>query len=68
MENFLNSTPADRHFSVVVDQNDRATIRLGNGVQGAIPAGTVTITTSAAPGEPFDGPAVADPFADADGS
>ena len=44
VENFLNSTPTDRHFSVVVDQNDRATIRMGNGVQGAIPAGTVTIT------------------------
>lgn len=29
--------------------------------------GTVTITTSAALGEPFDGPVLADPFADADG-
>ena len=29
---------------------------------------TVTITTSGAPGEPFDGPVVTDPFADADSS
>lgn len=40
VDNFLDSTPTDRHFTVVVDQNDRATIRFGNGVNGAIPVGT----------------------------
>lgn len=40
--NFLNSTATDRHFTVSVDQNDRATVRFGNGVAGAIPTGTVT--------------------------
>lgn len=40
VDNFLNSTPTDRHFTVVVDQNDRATIRFGNGASGAIPTGT----------------------------
>jgi hypothetical protein len=41
--NFLGSTAVDRHFVVLVDQNDRATIRFGNGINGALPAGTITI-------------------------
>ncbi len=43
VENFLNSGPTDLHFAIVVDQNDRATARFGNGVQGAIPTGTIEI-------------------------
>lgn len=43
VDNFLDSTSADRHFAVVVDQNDRATLVFGNGINGAIPVGTVTI-------------------------
>jgi hypothetical protein len=39
--NFLGSTAADRHFLVLVDQTDRATLRFGNGVNGAIPSGTI---------------------------
>jgi hypothetical protein len=41
--NFLGSGAADRHFTIVVDQNDRATVRFGNGVNGAIPSGTITV-------------------------
>lgn len=40
--NFLDSGAGDRHFTVSVDQNDRATVRFGNGISGAIPAGTIT--------------------------
>jgi len=40
--NFLNSTSTDKHFTVVVDQNDRARLRFGNGINGAIPSGTIT--------------------------
>lgn len=43
VDNFLSSTALDRHFVVVVDQNDRATLRFGNGVSGAVPVGTVTV-------------------------
>jgi hypothetical protein len=43
VQNFLGSTATDRHFTVVVDQNDRATIRFGNGVNGALPFGTITV-------------------------
>jgi len=43
VQNFLGSMATDRHFAVVVDQNDRATIRFGNGVSGAVPSGTITI-------------------------
>jgi hypothetical protein len=43
VQNFLGSMATDRHFAVVVDQNDRATVRFGNGVNGAIPSGTITI-------------------------
>ncbi len=42
VESFLGSGPNDRHFVVLVDQNDRATLRFGNGVNGRPPTGTVT--------------------------
>ena len=42
VDNFLASTSASRHFTVVVDQNDRALVRFGNGTNGAIPVGTIT--------------------------
>jgi hypothetical protein len=43
VQNFLGSTATDRHVAVIVDQNDRATLRFGNGVSGAIPSGTITV-------------------------
>lgn len=42
VDNFLDSTPSDRHYTVAVDQNDRATVTFGNGVNGAVPVGTGT--------------------------
>lgn len=39
---FLDSTANDRHCTLTVDQNDRCTVRFGNGVNGAVPAGTIT--------------------------
>ena len=44
VDNFLDSTSSDRHFTVSVDENDRATVRFGNDINGAIPTGTVTFT------------------------
>lgn len=41
--NFLGSTSGDRHFVVEVDQNERANVLFGNGVNGAVPVGDVTI-------------------------
>lgn len=42
--NFLSSGATDRNFVVTVDQNDRARVRFGNGVSGAVPLkGAVTI-------------------------
>jgi hypothetical protein len=43
VSNFLGSTAVDRHFTVVVDQNDRATLRFGNGVNGSLSAGTISV-------------------------
>jgi hypothetical protein len=43
VDNFLASQSTDRHFVIIVDQNDRATLVFGNGVNGAIPLGTGTI-------------------------
>lgn len=43
VDNFLRSRNDDRHYVVIVDQNDRATVRFGNGVNGEIPTGTVII-------------------------
>lgn len=44
VENFFDSGPTDKHFVVSVDQNDRATIQFGNGANGAIPIGNLTVT------------------------
>jgi hypothetical protein len=44
VESLLGSGPNDRHFVVLVDQNDRATIRFGNRVNGAAPSGTIAVT------------------------
>lgn len=42
-ESFLSSGPGDRHFVVDVDQDDRATVRFGDGRCGEAPAGTLTV-------------------------
>ena len=39
----LGSGPNDRHFLVLVDQNDRATLRFGDGKNGAVPTGTIQV-------------------------
>lgn len=44
VSDFLDSMSTDRHCTIFVDQNDRATIVFGNGVNGAIPAGSITAT------------------------
>lgn len=43
VETFLDSTAADRHVTVTVDQDDIATVRFGNGSSGAIPTGTISV-------------------------
>ena len=43
VDNFLDSTSVDRHFTVTVDQNDRATVRFGDGITGVIPTGTILV-------------------------
>lgn len=42
VDNFLESTSSDLHFTVTVDQNDKAIVRFGDGINGAIPSGTIT--------------------------
>lgn len=44
VDNFLNSTSSDLHYTIIVDENDRATIRFGNGTNGVVPTGTITVT------------------------
>ncbi len=44
VDSFLDSAASDRHFVVIVDQNDRATVRFGNGVNGAVPTGTIRVS------------------------
>jgi len=43
VESLLSSGPNDRHFAVLVDQNDRATLRFGNGRNGAPPTGSIEV-------------------------
>lgn len=42
VDNFLSSGPLDRNYTVTVDQNDRARVQFGNGVNGTIPLNTIT--------------------------
>lgn len=41
VDNFLDSTGTDRHFTVVLDQNDVATVVFGDGNLGAVPTGSI---------------------------
>lgn len=41
--NFLQSTSADRHFVATIDDQDRVTISFGNGTNGKVPVGTITV-------------------------
>ncbi len=41
VKNFLNSKGTDQHFTVVIDEGDRARVTFGNGVQGSIPTGLI---------------------------
>jgi hypothetical protein len=41
VDNLLDSSAIDRDFYIVVDQNDRARVVFGDGVNGQIPAGTI---------------------------
>ena len=43
VDTLLNSDAADRHFAVLVDHHDRATLRFGDGIMGAAPTGTLSI-------------------------
>jgi hypothetical protein len=43
VENFLSSGPTDRHFVLLVDQNDNGVIYTGDGRTGAIPDGIFTV-------------------------
>lgn len=38
VDNFLDSTATDKHYIVLVDEEDQATIRAGDGTLGAVPA------------------------------
>jgi len=44
VDNFLDSTGTSKHFVVVLDQNDVATVVFGDGVLGAIPTGSIACT------------------------
>lgn len=41
--NFLSSRPDDKHYTVTVDGQDRATLAFGDGENGELPTGTITI-------------------------
>lgn len=43
VDNFLDSDSTERHFTVSIDQTDRARLRFGDGISGAIPTGTIVV-------------------------
>ncbi len=53
VDNFLDSASTDQHYILFVDQNDRATIRTGDGTNGVVPTpgAAVAITYKTGGGE-----------------
>jgi len=43
VDSLVTSGPSDRHFTVAVDQRDRATLRFGDGRTGAMASGTIRV-------------------------
>lgn len=43
VDNFLDSTASSEHFVVTIDENQRAHVLFGNGVNGKIPTGEITV-------------------------
>lgn len=43
VDNFLQSGPTDKHFVVDVDEDNRATLRFGDGINGEAPSGAATV-------------------------
>lgn len=41
VDDFLSSDGNDRHYTVTVDADDRATVRFGNGINGEVPSGSI---------------------------
>ena len=46
VSDFLDSGPTDTHYLVRVDDNDQATIRTGDGTNGAIPSPGASVSVS----------------------
>lgn len=44
VDNFLSSTSSDRHYVVLLDEAGFATLRFGDGNNGAIPVGNIAVT------------------------
>ena len=42
VDNFLSSTASDRHYTITVNEDGRALMRFGNGVNGEIPNGNIS--------------------------
>lgn len=53
VDSFLDSGPTDRHYVVLVDEADRATLRTGDGTNGAVPpaSGAVLVQYKTGGGE-----------------
>jgi hypothetical protein len=42
VSDFLSSGPTNRHATVAVDENDKATVKFGDGLLGSVPSGAIT--------------------------
>lgn len=43
VDTFLQSTGSDKHFVASIDDQDRVTVKFGNGTNGKVPSGTITV-------------------------
>lgn len=46
VDNFLDSTPTSTHYTVSVDQYDKATVMTGDGVNGLVPTGGAAVVAT----------------------
>lgn len=51
VDSLLGSGSTDKHVTVLVDHNERAVLRFGDGVNGAIPVGSITVSYKIGGGE-----------------
>lgn len=68
VDNFLDSTSTSKHYIILVDEEDQATVRTGDGTLGAVPALGAAVTISYTTGGGTQGNVEANTIVQVEGS